>query len=259
MVDLDLHGANILLRLPNNIDDLTSDHLYEKYGQPTLEEVEQVDGRPLDHWVPDNGVVPIWLGGRGDKLSLADSHIFLSDFGKSFQPGSYVRRSSHMPLVLRPPEILLDPASQFSFPAEIWSLACAVFRIMGQRPLSSEWFLSKDQVLQYQVDALGQLPQELWLRWANRSHYSDDQLRSVTGLEHRSLEDLLDKSIQEPRNKKNMVVMDEEEKQSFTKLMKLMLSLRPDDRPSAQQVLESHWVQGWAIPTMGLIDDGLVH
>ena len=258
-MNLDLHEANILLRLPNTIDDLTPDQIYERYGQPTLEEVERVDGRPLDHWVPDNGVVPIWLGGRGDKLSLADSQIFLNDFGESFLPGSHVRKSSHTPLMLRPPEILLDPVSQFSFPAELWSLGCAVFSIMGQSLLFYEWFPSNDQVLEYQVAALGQLPQDLWLRWANRSQYCDDQLRSLRGLDYQSLEDLLEKSIQEPRNKNKVVMMDEEEKQSFVKLMRLMLAFRPDERPSAQQVLESHWVQNWAIPTMGLIDDGLVH
>lgn len=37
IIHADLHEANILLRLPDSIDNLTPDQLYEKYGQPELE------------------------------------------------------------------------------------------------------------------------------------------------------------------------------------------------------------------------------
>jgi hypothetical protein len=45
-----------------------------------------------------------------------------------------------------------------------------------------------------------------------------------------------------------MAEMDKEEKQAFLALMSSMLAYRPDDRISAQQVLESSWVQRWAKP-----------
>ena len=101
--------------------------------------------------------------------------------------------------MLRSPEILLDQALQVSFPAEIWSLACAVFSIMGQQPLLHSWFPSNDSILQEHFDALGYLPKEWWVSWANRSQYFDDQLRSVNGVPRHPLEDGLELSIQEPR------------------------------------------------------------
>lgn len=253
----DLHEANILLRLPDSIDSLTPDQLYEKYGQPELEQITRWDGKPLDQWVPTHGVVPVWFGDASDTISLADSRIFLSDFGESFQPAIDVRQSSHTPFILRSPEILLEPTSHVSFPAEIWSLACAVFAIMGQRPLFETWFPDVDQVLKEHVDTLGVLPSEWWASWANRYQYFDDQLQRVDGSPRRLLEDRLEDSIQEPRKQSKMAEMDEEEKQAFLILLRSMLSFRPDDRPSVQQVLESDWMQKWAGPAFELMKDKL--
>jgi serine/threonine protein kinase len=233
----DLHEANILLRLPNSIDNTTPDQLYQRYGQPELEQIKRMDGQPLDKWVPTHGVVPIWLGEASDTISLSDSHVLLSDFGESFQPAVDSRQFSHTPFVLRSPEMLLDPTSQVSFPAEIWSLACAVFTIMGQRPLFESWFPSKDRILEEHVDALGSLPEAWWVSWANRNQYFDDQLRRVDGSPRRLLKDRLEYSIQEPRREYGMAEMDDEEKQAFLVLMRSMLTFRPDDRLSAQQVL----------------------
>ena len=141
--------------------------------------------------------------------------------------------------MLRFPGILLEPTSHVSFPAEIWSLACAVFAIMGQRSLFEIWFPSEYRILKEHVDTLGYLPKEWWASWANRNQYFDDQLRKVDGSSRRLLEDRLEDSIQEPRKQSEMIEMDEEEKQAFLILLRSMLSFRPNDRPSAEQVLES--------------------
>lgn len=253
----DLHEGNILLRLPNSIDNIAPDQLYKKYGQPALEQITRSDGQPLDQWVPTHGVVAIWFGDVGKTISLADSRIFLSDFSESFQPAVDVRRFSHTPLILRSPEILLEPTSRVSFPAEIWSLACAVFAIMGQRPLFDTWFPSKDRILEEQVDTLGCLPEELWASWTDRNQSFDDQLRRVDGYPRRLLEDRLKSSIQEPRKESGMAEMDKEEKQAFLILLRSILSFKPDGRPSAQQVLESSWMQKWARPAFELMNDNL--
>ncbi|KAF2124670.1 kinase-like protein [Dothidotthia symphoricarpi CBS 119687] len=255
IVHADLHEANILVRLPHSIDNLAPDQLYEKYGQPKLEQITRLDGQPLDQWVPTHGVVPIWFGDACETVSLADSHIFLSDFGESSQPAVDVPQSSHTPLILRSPEILLEPMSQVSFPAEIWSLACAVFAIMGQRPLFDTWFPSRDRILEEHVDTLGCLPKEWWASWSNRNESFDDQLQRVDGSPRRLLEDRLENSTQEPRKESGMIEMDEEEKKAFLSLLRSMLSFRPNDRPSAQQVLESNWMQKWAKPAFELMED----
>lgn len=114
-------------------------------------------------------------------MSLVDSRIFLSDFSEPFQPTVDVRQISHTPFVLRSPEMFLEPASQVSFQAEIWSLACAVFGIMGQRPLFETWFPSADRILEEHVDTLGYFPEEWWVSWANRNQCFDDQLQKLYG------------------------------------------------------------------------------
>lgn len=142
---LDLHEGNILLCLPQSIEDITPNQLYGKYGKPELEQMTRLDGQPLDPSVPTHGVVPIWLGEPSDTISLEDSHIFLSNFSESFQPAVDVPRPSHTPCILQSPELLLEPTSEPSFQSEVWSLACAIFVIMGQRPLFEAWCPSKDQ------------------------------------------------------------------------------------------------------------------
>jgi serine/threonine protein kinase len=254
LLALDLHEANLLLRLPQCIDSLTPDQLYAKYGQPELEQISRLDGRPLDPWVPTHGVVPIWFGDGSDALSLVDSRIFLSDFGESFQPAVDVRQHSRTPLILRSPELFMEPTSRVSFPAEIWSLACAVFAIMGQRPLFDTWFPSKDKILEEHVDTLGHLPREWWASWINRHQNFDEQLRRVDGTPRRLLHDRFVYSIQEPRTQSGMAEMDEEEKQAFLILLRSMLSFRPEERPSAQQVLESDWMQKCAHPAFELME-----
>jgi serine/threonine protein kinase len=243
----DLHEANILLRLPHSIDNITLNQLYEKHGQPRREPITRLDGQPLDPWVPTHGVVPIWFGEESNTISLANSRIFLTDFGKSFQP-AVDARLSHTPLLLRSPELLLDPSLPVSFPDEIWSLACAVFFIMGQRPPFESWFPTEDVFLDEHVDALCRSPKELWTRWSNRNGKFDDQLQRIDGRPRRLLEERLEYSIQEPRRDWNMAEMSEEEKHDFLVLIRSMLSFEPENRPSAQQVLESRWMQKWANP-----------
>ncbi|KAH7388830.1 kinase-like domain-containing protein [Pyrenochaeta sp. MPI-SDFR-AT-0127] len=232
IVHADLHKGNILLRLSNSVDSLTPNQLYEKYGQPEIELMSRLDRQPLDQWVPPHGMLPIWFEGASDTISLADSHIFLSDFSESFQSTI---------------GILLEPTPYFSFPAEIWSLACAIFAIMGQRPLFKIRFPSADRILEGLVDKFGVFSKEWWEVLANRHQYFDDQLRRVDGSPRRPLEQRLVDAIQKPRKQPAMAEMTEEEKQASL----------PDDRPSAQQILGSSWMQTWAKPAFDSIKNNL--
>jgi hypothetical protein len=236
----DLHEASILLRLPNASDNTTPDQLYKEYGQPALEKITRLDAQPLNQWVATYGVVLIWFGDASDTIPLADSRIFLGDFGESFQAAVDVRRTifSRTICVTVPRDTHRANVTRF-VPAKIWRLACAVFAIMGQRPLFESWFPSEDRILEEHVDTLGYLPKKWWARWVNRNQYLDDQLRKIDGAPRRLLEDRLEASIHEPRKQFKTAEMDEEEKQSFLILSRSMLSFRPDDRPSAEQVLES--------------------
>lgn len=253
----DLHLGNILFRLPSTIDDLTTDQLYEKYNPPETwsEEAKRLDGLPLDPWVPTHGIAGIYMGCESEEISLAESRIIVNDYSESFQPAFNSEVTSHTPLVLRPPEMFQGTGALASFPADIWSLACTVFGVMGQHLLFDTLCPSTDRILEEHVDALGRLPEEWWASWENRDKIFDDQAQSVKGNPRWSLEDRLERYIQEPRREYGMAEMDDEEKQAFLELMRSMLKFRPEDRASAQQVLESKWMRVWARPAFESLED----
>ncbi|KAF2849928.1 kinase-like protein [Plenodomus tracheiphilus IPT5] len=253
----DLHEGNVLFRAPRGIHGLSQVELYEKYGQPLLEKITRLDGQSLDSWVPTHGVIPIWFGGESDTLSLADSQIFLNDFSESFRPAVDVPKPSHTPYILLAPELLLEPSSATTFASEIWSLACAMFAVMGQYHLFDTWFPSRDRILEEQVDALGYLPEDMWERWVNREKSFDGELRKVDGEPRRLLEDRFGNSIQNSRKECEMTAMDDEEQREFLLLLRGMLAFRPKDRLTAQEVLQSRWMQRWGEPAVKVMNDNV--
>jgi hypothetical protein len=110
--------------------------------------------------------------------------------------------SSHANLAHRyTSELLLSPSSPVTFASEIWSLACTIFFVIGQRPLFGSWFPTEDVILDEHVDVLGRLPEDMWTRWIDRKKHFDEQLRRVDGEKRQLLEERLEYSIQEPRRK----------------------------------------------------------
>jgi serine/threonine-protein kinase SRPK3 len=133
-----------MLRLPNSIDELSPEQLYEKYGQPNMEPIVRLDGKPLPDGVPTHGVMPIWLGKESELITLAEAKTFLTDFGESFLPTMAQRCYSNTPGILVPPEIHFLSHKPVSFPSDIWTLACKIWEIIGQRPLFEGFNPSKD-------------------------------------------------------------------------------------------------------------------
>ncbi|RAL03835.1 kinase-like protein [Aspergillus ibericus CBS 121593] len=60
--------------------------------------------------------------------------------------------------------------------------------------------------------------------------------------------DRFEDSVQEPRQKRGMPVFDSRESEAIFSLLQSMLSFRPEDRPTAKQVLRSEWMVKWALP-----------
>lgn len=130
---------------------------------------------------------------------------------------------------------------------------------MGQRPLFDTWFPSRIRIIEEHVSTLGRLPDRCWEKWENRDQCFQDQLQRIDGSPRRVLEDRVEDSIQKLRKECGMAEMDDEEKQSFLRLLRSMLSYCPEDRPSALQVLESFWMQKWAFQTLTRCKNGALH
>ncbi|OAA63429.1 protein kinase domain protein [Niveomyces insectorum RCEF 264] len=248
----DIHLGNVLARMPSSLDDLTTEQLYKEYGQPETVPVVRMDKKPLAPGVPESAVVPLNLGISARDFTLADARILLSDFGEAFSPANGELRTGeecHCPVPLRPPETLLEPASPMSYPADIWMLGMAIWNIIAMKSLVSNDFPTEDEVVSQHIDILGPLPaawQEVWATEYTQ-HFDDAGQRRCPGQRlWPSLDVAFEEGVQVWRRKQKVGTLDEEEAAAFLRLIRQMLAYRPEDRPTAEQVLESEWMVRWA-------------
>jgi hypothetical protein len=99
----DLHRGNILLQLSCDFNQLSTDKLYEQYGEPVLEQVNRLDGQKLRPGVSKYCIQPIWLGEASENITLPEARIILSDFGEAFCPAQEMKYESYTHLLIRPP------------------------------------------------------------------------------------------------------------------------------------------------------------
>jgi len=244
----DLHIGNVLLRLPADFDQLSIEQLYEKYGSPASESVVRLDGQPLEPSVPSSAVPPIWLGKASEEFSPSESKVLLSDFGEAYRPLTEHRCGSHAPLSCVPPEARFEPERGLSFSSDIWTLACSIWIILGQRPLFEDILATPDDITAEQVDTRGKLPQEWWEKWEARHEYFDESGEPNQGRQVRSWEDRFEKHIQLPRQKAGIPRFDMEEKAAVMDMLRSMLSFEPEKRLTAQGILKCEWMEKWALP-----------
>lgn len=248
MASLDLHLGNILLQLPSTLDQLSEKQLYDQFDSPDPEPVRRADGKPLASGVPPHVYSPVWFGNASEKIGLSESKILLADFGTAFYPAKESRLQSYTPLEIRPPEARFEPTTPLSFASDIWSLACTIWAILGQRSFLDSFLLSQDDATRDQVDALGRLPPEWWQKWEARSKSFTEDGSPKEGRSPWTWGQRFDDSIQQPRREKDMGALDEKEGHALCEMIRWMLAFRPGDRPSADQVLETAWMRNWAIP-----------
>jgi serine/threonine-protein kinase SRPK3 len=244
----DLHLGNILLRMPPNLDQLSVERLYEKYGAPELDPVVRLDGKPLPPGVPSHGIAAVWLGEASEKITLAEARILLTDFGEAFSYSKELKYESHTPLVIRPPEARFEPTKSLSPSSDIWTLACSIWAIIAQRPLFEGFLATEDDMTCEHVDALGILPPEWCEKWKARRHQFTEDGMPMNRNPFRSWGDRFEDSVQQPRRDSGITSFDPTERDALFEMLRSMLSFRPENRPTAKQVLESEWMVKWALP-----------
>ncbi|KAJ9211896.1 hypothetical protein DTO166G4_6548 [Paecilomyces variotii] len=246
----DLHCGNVLFKPQSNFDNLSTTELYDLYGEPELEPVNRLDGQTPPPGVPKYGVVPIWLGASSEKITLPEARIVLTDFGQTFSPTREKRFESYTPLLIRAPEARFEPTTPLTFSSDIWTLACTIWEIVAQRSLFEGFLTNEDDMTCQQIAALGPLPIEWWERWEGRgNHFTDNgEPNNRATSQYKSLEDLFELNIQQPRTQAGMPPLESSERDALFAMLRQMLSFKPENRSSAQQVLESEWMVKWAIP-----------
>jgi len=246
----DLHRGNILLQPPHEFDHLSTEQLYELYGEPVLEPVNRLDGQKLPPGVPQHGILPVWLGETSEDVTLLEARILLSDFSETFSPVQEKRFESHTPLLIRPPEVRFEPTKPLTFSSDIWTLACTIWDIIAQRSLFEGFLTNEDDMTCQQIRALGPLPTEWWETWKAGQDKFNEHGEPINrpGSQYQSLEDIFERTVQRPRMEEGMPPLESSERDALFSILRPMLSFRPENRPSAQQVLDSEWMVKWALP-----------
>ncbi|OJJ32751.1 hypothetical protein ASPWEDRAFT_52896 [Aspergillus wentii DTO 134E9] len=228
--------------------------VHGEYGTPETVPITQRNGEPLPPNVPTEAVIPLWLGKYAGEFSLSDTQVLLSDFGEAFAPALELRRGEdcHAPLPMRAPEARFEPNTPLSYPSDIWSLAVAIWEIIGMKAIFNSELVTADEIVSSQIDVLGPMPSGWWKNWKERSKFFDEVGRPNEGrYVWPSIDEAFEEGVQKYRRKLGMGVFGKEEAGAILELMRWMLEFQPEKRPTAQDVLESEWMVKWALPDFG--------
>ncbi|KAH7305020.1 kinase-like domain-containing protein [Stachybotrys elegans] len=247
----DLHLGNVLLEHPYPLDNLSVSQLYATIGEPEPEHITREDGKPIPLGsVPPHLVLPCWhFGIPCEKLGLAEAKLSLSDFGVAFRPSDKSRFESFTPWVLRSPEAYFEPTTPLSFGSDIWSLGCIIFECIAVRSLiNGDWFASQDRITAQQIYLQGPPPFEWQDKFEKRDKWFDEAWNPSREEYVYSWDKRFEVSVQDPRREEGMEPLDAEEMAALQQLLRWMLAWRPEDRPTAEQVLKTKWMRRWALP-----------
>lgn len=211
--------------------------------------VERDDGSALPPNVPKTVVVPLSMGKRADKFTLSDAHLLLNDFGEAFTPAARSRLGvdCHTAVNFRPPDVRFEPNVPLSFSADIWSLATAVWDILGVQPLFSRAFYSKEEVMCQIVDVLGPLPKDWSTKWEANKDFFDDSGNPKSGRDvWPKIGDAFEERVQKFRREGNMGEFGREETVAILDMFIRMLKLKPQKRITVEELLECEWMASWA-------------
>ncbi|PWY91852.1 hypothetical protein BO94DRAFT_461563, partial [Aspergillus sclerotioniger CBS 115572] len=127
-----------------------------------------------------------------------------------------------------------------------------------QRPLFETFFPTRDRVTMEQVQVLGILPSEWWEKWDRRLEWFDEEgeLNMTTGVRRRhdgvrrTWEMRFNHSVQEARAEAGLETVTDEERRAFEAMLRSMLKFQPKERATAQEVMQSEWMNGWGLPAL---------
>jgi serine/threonine protein kinase len=261
-LDVDLHLGNVLFSFPSTFDQLSVEEFGEKFGKPDAVSISRIDGKPLSPNVPAQVIVPLYLGKHARDFTMDDAQgLILSDFGEAFSPATEQRlgKDATISLAGRAPEALFEPEQPLSYASDIWSLACAIWEILGMKFIFSE-SETQHEIIAQQIDILGSegFPEAWRLQWERLQeddrHTTDGAppwLRSGQREKWPELETAFEEFVQKYRRKREATgVFEEAETQAILALMRGMLRFRPEERLTMDEVLKSEWMLNWALPQL---------
>jgi hypothetical protein len=114
------------------------------------------------------------------------------------------------------------------------------------KSIFSNYWITADEITAQQIDTLGHMPLDWWEYWDERSQFFDTTTTSSAGERPKQgrqvwprIEDAFGDYVQKYRNKYNVGGFDSEKTAAILDLMRRMLIFRPEERLSADEVLQS--------------------
>ncbi|QKX58032.1 uncharacterized protein TRUGW13939_05152 [Talaromyces rugulosus] len=248
----DLHARNILLQ-PIDFDTLSIKEMYQRFGDPFKVPVSRVDNGHIQPCAPTYAAIPMNLIVSSDQV--ASCRVKITDFGSAFFLGQEPR-TLHTPTALLPPEVFFQEAISSS--ADIWTLGCTLYDILGERPLFETWAGDPDDVLGEMVSTLGKLPMRWWQKWEKRPEFFlengtwNPNFNRIQTPGFRSLDQRL---WQMGRGETLQTCeLEEMEMASLKDLLLAMLAYEPSDRISANDAMNSRFMLSWARPALARLN-----
>lgn len=169
----DLTASNVLVKLAG-IDSWSDEQIYSRLGGLVKDDVQLAPGQTSELSAPRYLVEPAHLG----HSKLLSEEILLTDFGHAFHAKSLAPRPQEMAISLPyyAPEVLFH-TEQLDLAAEIWALACTLYKIRAGTQLVASFFGSHDEILRQMGQTLGKFPEPWWSAWDDRSRYFDEEGR----------------------------------------------------------------------------------
>lgn len=268
----DFQPGNILLALTYNLDALTKDEIQrdiwddedEEGDQRTMTKskwaemnfrrqadyinmIERKDGKPLAAHDPLYTVAAISLL---DKVEFGpdspiDFCVKLTDLGSACRFENCNDGKTPYPFDVRAPEIILQ--QPYNEKADIWALACTLFRIVTLKPLIALWAtldkeVTDDENMKNLIDRFGKLPEDIRSKWTRADQHLDKEGNLLEPDPYRADNYQFGDLWQAVRLAKPEDMSDSEAK-VFYDLMKTMLDYDPSKRPSTKKVLKHPWFQ----------------
>ena len=207
-----------------------------------------MDGAPLGPEVPPYSVMPAQLVIASDEVS--DPRIMISDFGEAWLSDTEKQDELQTPVLYIPPEATFVK-DLLGKPADIWTLGCSLYEILGERPLFEGFMPDRDDIIAEMVSALGLLPKQWWESWQARGDFflEDGSWRTDMERAHDSKSRSILLRIQEMGREKD-AEFSADEAVSLEKMLRAMLTYDPAKRASAKDVAESEWMSKWGLPAL---------
>ncbi|KAL2843403.1 kinase-like domain-containing protein [Aspergillus pseudodeflectus] len=246
----DFRPGNILLRL-DGLNGLPEEEACEYFNWPEVCDITVKEGYPKPR---DSAPEYLVLPAEPDDDHLANAaNLCVIDYGEAFDASSPPENGVGIPLPYCAPEIILEGSCGVA--SDIWALAATIFEIRTGRKLVELLDDYDSNYLDDLVQMLGPMPEPWWsTTWEDRGDYFLDELdadgRALPAdgslpLSNMSIVDrmrgnVLHSFLGEGKGRIRFMVP-EKEKPIFEDLLKMMLRWKPEDRPSAEEVLKHPW------------------